>query len=83
MNCIFFLSLFLSLFGILQENFCSIHRTDVDDSFVSLKKEETWETLKRAENIKNCHFDNLVFEQEHQLPTTFYHQSCYQHFTMK
>ena len=50
---------------------------------ISLKKEETWETLKRAANIRNHDFDNLVFKEGQQLPIIFYHRSCNQHFTMK
>ena len=48
-----------------------------------LKKEETWETLQRAVNIRNHDFRNLLFAEGHQLPTIFYYRWCYQHFTMK
>ena len=62
---------------------CSIHCTDVDDSLNPLKREETWETSKRAANIRNHDFGNLLFAEGHQLPSIFYHRSCHQHFTMK
>ena len=69
--------------GYFPENCFSIHCTDVDDSLNLLKKEETWETLKRAADIRNHNFGNLLVEEGHQLPTTFYHRSCCEHFTMK
>ena len=67
----------------LEETCCSIHSTDVDDLLIPLKKEGSWETLKRAWDIKNHDFSNLVFERHQLLPTMFYHWSCYQHCTMK
>ena len=60
-----------------------IHSTDVEDSLIPLKKEETWETLKWATNIKDHDFGNLLLEEGHELPTIFHHRSCYQYFTMK
>ena len=61
----------------------SVLNTYAGDSLISLKKEETWETLKRAVNKRNHDFGNLPFGEEYQLPIIFYHQSCNQHFIVK
>ena len=48
-----------------------MHCIDADDSLNPLKKEKTWETLKPAADIRNHNFGNLLFEEEHPLPTIF------------
>ena len=48
-----------------------------------LKQISTWETLKRAAQIK-CHdIQNYEVHEETGLPAISYHRKCYQFFTMK